>query len=109
MMTIAAIVPAIQAVGSLATLASSVVSALSGASEAASPGAAGATSSAAANQMERVLQRQQTMQLKAMEIQTEASIQKMMTDTANSIASGHLDSGTKVQNASIKAAQGIHF
>ncbi|MBU6487151.1 MAG: hypothetical protein KGQ57_04925 [Burkholderiales bacterium] len=108
-MTIAAVVPAIQAVGSLATLASSVVSALSGTSDAASPGAAGSTNGMALNQMERVLQRQEAMQLKAMEMQTEASIQKMMTDTANSIASGHLDSGAKVQNASIKAAQGIHF
>jgi len=49
------------------------------------------------------------MQLRAMEMQTEANIQKMMADTANSIASGHLDSGAKAQNASIKAAQGIHF
>jgi hypothetical protein len=107
--TIAAVVPAIQAVGSLATLASSVVSALSGTSDAASAGAAGSTNGMAVNQMERVLQRQEAMQLKAMEMQTEASIQKMMTDTVNSIASGHLDSGAKVQNASIKAAQGIHF
>ena len=108
-MTIAAVVPAIQAVGSLATLASSVVSALSGTSDAVSPGAAGSTNGMAVNQMERVLQRQEAMQLKAMEMQAEASIQKMMTDTVNSIASGHLDSGAKVQNASIKAAQGIHF
>jgi hypothetical protein len=49
------------------------------------------------------------MQLKTMEIQTEANIQKMMADTANAVISGHLDSGTKIQNAGIKAAQGIHF
>ncbi|WP_206952681.1 hypothetical protein [Trinickia acidisoli] len=103
-MTIAAVVPAMHAVGALATLASSVVSALSDSS-----GAAGSPRSEGLNQMENVLKRQEAMQLKAMEMQAEANIQKMMADTANSIASGHLDSGAKVQNASIKAAHGIHF
>lgn len=103
-MSIAAIVPAIQVVGALASFASSFVSALTG-----SPEAAGSPSGAGFNQMEGVLKRQEAMQLKTMEMQTEANIQKMMADTANSIASGHLDSGAKVQNASIKAAQGIHF
>lgn len=103
-MTIAAVVPALHAMGALATLASSAVSAVSDSS-----GAAGSPSGVGFNQMERVLKRQEAMQLRAMEMQTEASIQKMMADTANSIASGHLDSGAKVQNASIKAAQGIHF
>jgi hypothetical protein len=108
-MTIAAIVPAINAVGALATLATSVVSAVSGSSGEAASGAAGSPSGVGLNQMERVLKRQEAAQLRAMEMQTEANIQKMMADTANSIASGHLDSGAKVQNASIKAAQGIHF
>ncbi|MGN6086316.1 hypothetical protein [Trinickia sp.] len=108
-MTIAAIVPAINAVGALATLATSVVSALSGSSDAKADGAAGLPSSVGSNQMDRILKRQEAMQLKAMEMQTEANIQKMMVDTANSIASGHLDSGAKAQNAGIKAAQGIHF
>lgn len=108
-MTIAAVVPAIHAVGSLATFASSVASALSGASDAAGVGAAGSANPSGLNRMEHVLKRQEAMQLQAMEMQTEAAIRKMLTDTANSIASGHLDSGAKVQNASIKAAQGIHF
>ena len=108
-MTIAAIVPAIHAVGALATLATSVVSAVTGSTGEAASGAAGSSSGVGSNQMERILKRQEAMQLRAMEMQTEANIQKMMTDTANSIASGHLDSGSKVQNASIKAAQGIHF
>ncbi len=108
-MTIAAVVPAIHAVGALATLATSVVSALTGPSDAQASDALGSASGMGSNQMERVLKRQEAMQLKAMEMQTEASIQKMMVDTANSIASGHLDSGAKAQNASIKAAQGIHF
>lgn len=108
-MTLAAVVPAIHAVGALATLATSVVSAFTGTSDAQAPGAAGSSSGTGSNQMELVLKRQEAMQLKAMEMQTEASIQKMMVDTANSIASGHLDSGAKAQNASIKAAQGIHF
>lgn len=108
-MTMAAVVPAMYAVSSLATLASSVVSALSGSSDAAVPDATGSPGGSGVNQMERVLKRQEAMQLRAMEMQTEANIQKMMTDTANSIASGHLDSGAKAQNASIKAAQGIHF
>lgn len=106
-MTIPAVLPAMYAVSSLATLASSVVSALSGPSG--DTPLAGLTGGSGGNQMERVLKRQEAMQLKAMEMQTEANIQKMMTDTANSIASGHLDSGAKVQNASIKAAHGIHF
>ncbi len=110
----AIVVPALHAVGALATLASSVVSAVSNSSGeassgAASSGAAGSPSGTGLNQMEHVLKRQEAMQLRAIQMQTEASIQKMMADTANSIASGHLDSGAKVQNASIKAAQGIHF
>lgn len=108
-MTIAAIVPAINAVGALATLATSVVSAISGSSDAKADSAAGLPSSVGSNRMDRILKRQEAMQLKAMEMQTEANIQKMMVDTANSIASGHLDSGAKAQNAGIKAAQGIHF
>jgi hypothetical protein len=108
-MTIAAVVPAIQAVGALATLATSVVSALTGPSDVRASDASGSAGGMGSNQMERVLKRQEAMQLRAMEMQTEASIQKMMVDTANSIASGHLDSGAKAQNASIKAAQGIHF
>ena len=108
-MSVAAIVPAIQTVGALATLATSVVSALSGSSDSEASGALGLSSAAGSNQMERALKRQEAMQLKAMEMQTEASIQKMMVDTANGIASGHLDSGAKAQNASIKAAQSIHF
>ena len=108
-MTIAAVVPAIHAMGSLATLASSLVSARPGQAETAGAGAAGLPNQAGLNRMEHVLKRQETMQLQAMEMQTEATIRKMLTDTANSIASGHLDSGAKVQNASIKAAQGIHF
>lgn len=105
----AIVVPALHAVGALATLASSVVSAVSNSSGEASSGAAGSPSGTGLNQMEHVLKRQEAMQLRAIQMQTEASIQKMMADTANSIASGHLDSGAKVQNASIKAAQGIHF
>lgn len=109
-MTVSAVVPAIHAVSALATLASSVVSAFSGSSDSgAMSRSAGSSSSAGLNQMDSVLKRQEAMQLRAMEMQTEANIQKMMTDTANSIASGHLDSGAKAQNASIKAAQGIHF
>lgn len=107
-MTIAAVVPAIHAVGSLATFASSVASALSGSSDPAA-GVNGLPNQPGLNRMEHVLKRQEAMQLQAMEMQTEAAIRKMLTDTANSIASGHLDSGAKVQNASIKAAQGIHF
>lgn len=109
-MTMAAVGPAIHAAGAVASFASTIKSALFGLSD------AGATSSAAAladganlSQMERALKRQEATQLRAMEMQTEANIQKMMADTINSIASGHLDSGAKVQNASIKAAQGIHF
>jgi hypothetical protein len=105
-MTIAAVVPAIHAMSSLATLASSFVSGLPGSAETAG---AGLPNQAGLNRMEHVLKRQEAMQLQAMEMQTEATISKMLTDTANSIASGHLDSGAKVQNASIKAAQGIHF
>ena len=117
-MAIAAVVPAIHAVGSLATFASSVASALSGSSDSAAgvpaagapaAGVNGLANQAGLNRMEHVLKRQEAMQLQAMEMQTEAAIRKMLTDTANSIASGHLDSGAKVQNASIKAAQGIHF
>jgi hypothetical protein len=109
-MTVAAVVPAIHAVSALATLATSVVSALSGSSgSGATSRAGGSPSSAGLNQMDSVLKRQEAMQLKAMEMQTEANIQKIMADTANSIASGRLDSGAKAQNASIKAAQGIHF
>ncbi|HWX11365.1 MAG TPA: hypothetical protein VNZ04_05135 [Trinickia sp.] len=100
-MTIA-VIPAIEAVGALASLASSVVSAFSGSS-----GSAGATKGY--DQMESILKRQQESQLKTMEMQTEANVQKMMADTASSIASGHLDSGNKVQNAVHKAAQGIQF
>jgi hypothetical protein len=107
-MTIAAVVPAIHAVGSLATFASSIASALSGSADPAA-GINGLTNQPGSNRMEQVLKRQEAMQLQAMEMQTEAAIRKMLTDTANSIASGHLDSGAKVQNASIKAAQGIHF
>lgn len=107
-MAIAAVVPAIHAVGSLATFASSVASALSG-SSAPAAGVNGLPNQPGLNRMEHVLKRQEAMQLQAMEMQTEAAIRKMLTDTANSIASGHLDSGAKVQNASIKAAQGIHF
>lgn len=110
-MTIAAVIPAIQAVSALASVASSVVSAVSGSSESAGasaiPGLAGG--SKGFNQMEGILRRQQETQVKTMEMQTEANIQKMLADTANSIASGHLDSGNKVQNAVHKAAQGIHF
>jgi hypothetical protein len=108
-MTIAAIVPALQLAGGLATLASSVASALTGSSGDTASGAAGSSNGIGSNRMEHVLKRQEAMQLKAMEMQTEANIQKIMADTANSIASGHLDSGVKAQNASIKAAQGIHF
>jgi hypothetical protein len=107
-MTIAAVVPAIHAVGSLATFASSIASALSGASDRAAA-INGLPNQPGSNRMEHVLKRQEAVQLQAMEMQTEAAIRKMLTDTANSIASGHLDSGAKVQNASIKAAQGIHF
>lgn len=109
-MTMAAVVPAIHAVSTLATLASSVASAFSGSPHTgATPGAAGLANGAGVNQMERSLKRQEAVQLQAMEMQTEANIRKMLADTANSIASGHLDSGAKVQNASIKAAQSIHF
>jgi hypothetical protein len=108
-MTIAAVVPAIHAISSLATLVSPFASALSGSPEAAAAGAAAGADRSGLNRMEHVLKRQEAMQLQAMEMQTEATIRKMLTDTANSIASGHLDSGAKVQNASIKAAQGIHF
>lgn len=100
-MTMAAVVPAIYAAGALA---SSIASALSASSDAGS-----LSSGAGLNPMERALKRQEAMQLQTMEMQTEASIRKMLADTANSIASGHLDSGAKVQNASIKAAQSIHF
>ena len=111
-MTSAAVVPALQLAGAFSTLASSVASSVfggSGASRDAAWSAPGSPSGMGASQMEHVLKRQEAMQLQAMRMQTEANIQKMMTDTANSIASGHLDSGVKVQNASIKAAQGIHF
>ena len=108
-MTLAAVVPAIHAVGALATLATSVVSALTDSPDAQASGASGSPKGVGSSRMDRILKRQEAMQLKAMEMQTEASIQKMMVDTANSIASGHLDSGAKAQNASIKAAQGIHF
>jgi hypothetical protein len=107
-MTIAAIIPAIEAVGALATLASSVVSAITGAPRASAQfGSTGAYKGF--EQMEGLLKRQQDSQLKTMEIQSEANIQKMWADTANSIASGRLDSGNKAQNAVHKAAQGIHF
>jgi hypothetical protein len=102
-MTMAAVVPAIYAAGALA---SSIASALSDSSGAA---AGGLSNGSGLNPMERALKRQEAMQLQTMEMQTEASIRKMLADTANSIASGHLDSGAKVQNASIKAAQSIHF
>ncbi|HTH76827.1 MAG TPA: hypothetical protein VL635_20765 [Trinickia sp.] len=102
-MTMAAVVPAIYAAGALA---SSIASALSDSSGAAS---GGLSNGSGLNPMERALKRQEAMQLQTMEMQTEASIRKMLADTANSIASGHLDSGAKVQNASIKAAQSIHF
>jgi len=108
-MTIAAVVPALQLAGAFSTLASSVASSVFGASGDAAWSAPESPGGMGASQMERVLKRQEAMQLQAMRMQTEANIQKMMTDTANSIASGHLDSGVKVQNASIKAAQGIHF
>jgi hypothetical protein len=110
-MTIAAIGPAIQAVGALATLASSVVSSISGpsGSAAASSFAGAAGASKGYDQMEVMLKRQRDAQLRTMEMQTEANIQKMLADTASSIATGHLDSGNKVQNAVHKAAQGIHF
>lgn len=100
-MSIAAVVPVIQAVSAIA---STVVSALTG-----STGDTGSPSGMGLNQMDHVLKRQAAMQLKTMEMQTEANIQKMMADTANAVISGHLDSGTKIQNAGIKAAQGIHF
>lgn len=93
-MTFAAVIPALSALSTLATAASSAVAADT-------PGNA--------DQMGSVLKRQQTMQFRTIELQTEANIQKMMTDTANSIASGQLDSATKMQNAAHKAAQGIHF
>ncbi|PTB17178.1 hypothetical protein C9I57_29330 [Trinickia symbiotica] len=109
-MTIAAVVPALQTVGALASLAGTVVSAISGSSQsAASTHAAGADSAKALDQMQGLLRRQQETQLQTMEMQTQANIQKMLADTANSIASGHLDSGNKVQNAVHKAAQGIQF
>lgn len=104
-MTMAAVVPAIYAAGALA---SSIASALSSSSGAAA-GASGLSNGAALSPMEHALKRQEAMQLQTMEMQAEASIRKMLADTANSIASGHLDSGAKVQNASIKAAQSIHF
>lgn len=109
-MSFAAVVPAMNVVGALATLASSVVSAMSGSSSASEPMSASEPgSSGNATRMQDVLKRQESMQLKAMQMQTEANIQKMMADTLNGIASGHLDSGNKVQNASHKAAQGIQF
>lgn len=104
-MTMAAVVPAIYAAGALA---SSIATALS-ASSGSAAGAGGLSNGPGLNPMEQALKRQEAMQLQTMEMQTEASIRKMMADTANSIASGHLDSGAKVQNASIKAAQSIHF
>ncbi|RDU96944.1 hypothetical protein DWV00_19990 [Trinickia dinghuensis] len=61
------------------------------------------------NKMQGYLKQQQEMQVKTMEMQTAASMQKMMADTMNSISNGELDSGSKVQNASAKAAQGIQF
>ncbi len=93
-MTFAAVIPALSA---LSTLASAVSSAV----------AADGTENV--DQIGSAFKRQQTMQLRTIELQTEANIQKMMADTANSIASGQLDSATKMQNAAHKAAQGIHF
>lgn len=100
-MAIAAVVPALHAAGALATLASSAASALAG--------GAGAANGAGLNRMEYAMKRQEAAQLRTMEMQAEANIQKMMADTVNSIVSGHLDSGAKVQNACIKAAQAIQF
>ncbi|CAN7414429.1 hypothetical protein LJR230_002536 [Trinickia sp. LjRoot230] len=98
-MSIAAVIPALGALGSLATFASSAFSGTSGP----------AGGSGNFDQMQGVLKRQEATQLTTMQMQTEANIQKMLADTANSIASGHLDSGNKLQNAAHKAAQGIHF
>ncbi|HEY3536422.1 MAG TPA: hypothetical protein VGL01_03235 [Trinickia sp.] len=93
-MTFAAVIPALSVLSTLAGAASSAVS---------------ADGTENLDQMGSVFKRQQNMQLKTIELQTEANIQKMMADTANSIASGQLDSATKMQNAAHKAAQGIHF
>ncbi len=109
-MTFAAVIPALQTVGTLASLAGTVVSAITGASQSASSSSkVGADSAKTLDQMQGLLQRQQETQLQTMEMQTQANVQKMLADTANSIASGHLDSGNKVQNAVHKAAQGIQF
>lgn len=93
-MTFAAAIPALGALSTLATAASSV-----------------ATADRTQNleQMDGAFKRQQAIHLQTIEMQTEANIQKMMADTANSIASGQLDSANKMQNAAHKAAQGIHF
>ena len=93
-MTFAAVIPALSALSTLAAAASSA-------------GVADGTEHL--EQMGSAFKRQQAMQLRTIEMQTEANIQKMMADTANSIASGQFDSANKMQNAAHKAAQGIHF
>lgn len=107
-MTLAAVIPALSLLSTWATAASSAAFAATG-----KPGAPDGSALAAGTgnfeQMDGVFRRQQAMQLRTMEMQTEANIQKMMVDTASSIASGQLDSGNKMQNAAHKAAQGIHF
>lgn len=109
-MSIAAVLPALSTLGALASLASSAVSSFAGNSSAsAAPGLTEGAGSGGFEQMQGILKRQEATQVQTMEMQTQANIQKMLTDTANSIASGHLDSGNKVQNALHKAAQGIQF
>ncbi|HTI19185.1 MAG TPA: hypothetical protein VL598_16160 [Trinickia sp.] len=107
----AAVIPVAQAVGALASFASSIFSAMPGANAPAGASSFAGSEGTSKNfdQMQGLMRRQQEAQLKTMGMQTEASVQKMLVDTVNSIASGHLDSGTKAQNAVHKAAQGIHF
>ena len=99
----AAVVPIMQSVGAVAQVISSLLNGANGSADGmVATGDMG-------NKMQGYLKQQQEMQLKTMEMQTEASMQKMMADTMNSISNGELDTGTKAQSASAKAAQGIHF
>lgn len=104
-MTIGALLPALHMLGSLATFGTSAASALSSQPDVSAPPGGGQ----GLGHMRDVLRRQEAAQMQTIELQTQASIRKLYADTANSIASGHLDSGTKLQNALYKAAQGIHF
>ncbi|GLU32590.1 hypothetical protein WKR88_18055 [Trinickia caryophylli] len=104
-MTIGALLPALHMLGTLAAFTSSAASTVSRQPDASAPSGGGP----GLGHVGDVLRRQEAAQMQTIELQTQASIRKLYADTANSIASGHLDSGTKLQNALYKAAQGIHF